>query len=191
MNLFFCCALIVIGMLFGAVEYSEISIEHIPKLLGVLGVLVTLFVFFGTQYLVDLRDKQKVMREKIESLYISIEDYRIAAYNFINLSFEADIEDILTIKNHHQDVINALNKIEMYKDLYFPTLCFDRVIHDKYRNRAFIRSINRLQNRKDYIILGNEHSVVFEGISEEIKIMKNAVFELIKVSEKPVRLGCN
>jgi len=194
MNVFFCCALIAIGVLFGAVEYPELSLDNIPKLSGVLGVFVALFVFFGTQYLVDKRDRQRLKREKVEHLYAAIEDYRVVVFDFINLSFKADAANILTIQRHNQEVFNALNKIEMYMNLYFQTQNFERLVHDEYRNGAFVRCFKRLQEQhrlgpKDHYTLGDEHTEVFKGISKEVKMMKETTIELININNKPVRLG--
>ncbi|MGY5749424.1 hypothetical protein ACXHQO_23565 [Vibrio antiquarius] len=132
---------------------------------------VALIVVLLNQWFLSRRARKEVYIKKIEELYLAIDEYEDRAYEFLSMLYQHDrIFDETIIKKHFNQVSTSLLKVEMYMQLHFDSVDFEREKYDKLHREAFERLYKKgfNQNQKSY--LANVSDDYSEALGQQTKI---------------------
>ncbi|MBM4969055.1 hypothetical protein HYO26_22770 [Vibrio parahaemolyticus] len=132
---------------------------------------VALIVVLLNQWFLSRRARKEVYIKKIEELYLAIDEYEERAYEFLSLLYQHGKSfDETTIRKYFNQVSTSLQKVEMYMQLHFDSVNFEREKYDKLHHEAYERLYKKgfNQNQKSY--LANVSDDYREALEQQAQI---------------------
>lgn len=132
---------------------------------------VALIVVLLNQWFLSRRARKEVYIKKIEELYLAIDEYEERTYEFLSLLYQHNQNfDETTIRKYFNQVSTSLQKIEMYMQLHFYSVNFEREKYDKLHHEAYVRLYKKgfNQNQKSY--LANVSDDYREALEQQTQI---------------------
>ncbi|MDQ2194896.1 hypothetical protein [Vibrio sp. A14(2019)] len=103
--------------------------------------VVAVFVLLLNQWFTSRRVRKELYILKIEELYSVICEYELLSYDFVALLFSGK-----GVKESTKEIMNktlaSLQNIEMYTELHFPEISFDRKKYEGYVKELYQSSLD-------------------------------------------------
>lgn len=139
----------------------------------VISAILAMAVLLLNQGFTTKRSRKELYIRKIEELYESMCDYELLSYEFMSLLFNGKVEEEET-KSLLNKSLSTLQKIEMFVNLHFDEVSFDR---EKYH--GYIKELYQsfLKGRKSYDAEIN----AFVDYTDVMEKMKRDIVEIKEI----------
>ena len=162
--------------------YSEKAQQAQLRAIGGAAFVALIGVFFN-QWFLSRRARKEVYIKKIEELYLAIDEYEERAYGFISLLYQHEQNvDEVTIRKNFNQVSTSLQKVEMYMQLHFDTVVFDRKKYDELHHKAYERLYKKGFNQAQKSYLASVSDDYREAIEQQ-----NQTFQEIRKNAQEVK----
>ena len=142
--------------------------------------ILAMTVLLLNQRFTTKRSRKELYIRKIEELYKSMCDYELLSYEFMSLLFNGKVEEDET-KNLLNKSLSTLQKIEMFVDLHFNEVSFDR---EKYH--GYIKELYQsfLKEKESYDAEIN----AFINYTEVMEKMKIDIVEIKEICKSLMQM---
>ncbi|WP_256383065.1 hypothetical protein [Photobacterium toruni] len=132
---------------------------------------VALIVVLLNQWFLSRRARKEVYIKKIEELYLAIDEYEERTYEFLSLLYQHNQNfDETTIRKYFNQVSTSLQKVEMYMQLHFDSVNFEREKYDKLHHEAYVRLYKKGFNQNQKYYLANVSDDYREALEQQTQI---------------------